>query len=389
MTTRMRFLLAQRACAELYPPVLHQAALLSEVADVTLLDALAHRDDPRIQTNGKVMRLRVKKKSAVAPSTASDLLLKIKWLKDYRREFRRQASANTDVVIAYEPDAINLLLSTNLESKRIKRIAHLHEITQEDPYAPLTARLRLKLMLLRLMRADLVILPDKHRAHLLQSAVRLKTEPQIVMNCPRRLSTLPNSLLLPLLSERRITTNKIVHYQGSVGPDHGLEAVIESMRFWPADAVFVIVGGGRERYFNSLDALAAAEGVKGRVIFAGRIPYDQVFAYAIGASVGVTLLDPSVRNWELSAGASNKRFEYAALGIPQVTNDGPGIQDLFGDTGIASIANHRDVADIGRKISRYLNNEAWGQEVGAKARRVHLQSYNYEQQFQKVLELIT
>jgi glycosyltransferase involved in cell wall biosynthesis len=383
MTSQRRILLAQQSCAELYPPVLHQAALLEQIGQVTLVDAVTQNDDSRVQTSDAVKRVRVKREA----SRASGLVSRIKWRSDFRRQFQHQLNENTDVVIAYDPDAINLALSTGLSLKGVRRIAHLHEIADDDPSAPVQARLRLALMRRRLSRADLVVVPDQHRADLLARSSKLKIEPLVVMNCPRRLATLPDSLLIPLLRERGITTDRVVHYHGSVGPNHMLETVIRSMRLWPADAVFVIIGGGSENYIGGLKALAASEGVEARVIFVGRVPYDQVFAYAVGASIGMTMLDPSVPNWKFSAGASNKRFEYAALGIPQVTNYGPGLEELFGHHKIASLATHEDHVDVGTKISDYLNDPAGSRQAGAAARALHLQTYNYERQFQKVMDL--
>jgi glycosyltransferase involved in cell wall biosynthesis len=386
MTFHRRILLTQQSCAELYPPVLHQSALLGEIGQVTLLDAVTEKDDSRIQTSDAVTRVRVKRESAT--SRAAGLLSRLKWRSDFRSQFHHQVKA-TDVVIAYDPDAINLALSANLNLNGARRVAHLHEIAEDNPHAPLPARLRLKLMRSRLALADLVVVPDQHRGDLLARTSKLKTKPLVVMNCPRRLATLPNSLLMPLLRERGVATDKVVHYQGSVGPNHILETVIRSMRLWPKHAVFVIIGGGSENYLRGLKALAASEGVEPRVLFVGRIPYDQVFAYAVGASVGITMLDPDVPNWKFSAGASNKRFEYAALGIPQVTNYGPGIEELFGHNKIASMANHEDAVDVGTKISFYLNDPAGSKQVGTEARQLHLKRYNYEEQFQKVLEHLT
>lgn len=384
---RNRFLLAQRACVELYPPVLHQAALLSAIGDVTIVDTVSETDCLAPQTIETIKRLRIQIDNPALKTFPN--FNRLHNLRRYNRTVRQEMAAGQSAVIGFEPEAATMVLRSKMNGRRPKRIIHLHEVPAKEGYAAsVSSRLALKYLLRNLHRADAVVVPDHGRAEYIQSIVNLKVAPLVVMNCPRRWMELPRSALIPFLHKRGIHSSKIVHYQGSVGPDHCLEAVIKSMRFWPADAVFVIVGGGSERYLNTVDALAATAGVKGRIIFVGRIPYDQLFSYTIGASVGVTLLDPSVLNWELSAGASNKRFEYAALGIPQVTNDGPGIQNLFGNTGIAEVANHRDIEDIGRKISQYLVNEGLAREVGAKARAMHLQTYNYEHQFQKVLEFI-
>jgi len=208
----------------------------------------------------------------------------------------------------------------------------------------------------------------------------------VVMNCPRRLDVLPESRLLPFLRERGLPSARVVHYQGAVGQNHYFEQIVRSMRFWPRDAVFVIVGSVREQYARELQDLAEGEGVGERLVLVGRVPYDEVFSYAVGASVGVSFLNGKFLQFQLSAGASNKRFEYIALGIPQVTNHLQGVRELFVNEGVASIADETDVADIGAKISAYLEDQTLREQSAARARALHLDSYNYEHQIKPLLE---
>jgi glycosyltransferase involved in cell wall biosynthesis len=160
------------------------------------------------------------------------------------------------------------------------------------------------------------------------------------------------------------------------------------MRYWPTDAVFVLVGDGRTAVQQELRELARREAVAARVLFVGRVPYTDVLSFAVGASLGVTLLDPINSNLELCAGASNKRFEYAALGIPQVTNSGAGMQRLFESPGIAVLVDVADVAMIGQTIAQLLLNSSLASTIGERARSVHLSRYNYETQFAPVVECI-
>jgi len=118
----------------------------------------------------------------------------------------------------------------------------------------------------------------------------------------------------------------------------------------------------------------------------GRVPYDDVLAFAIGATVGITMVEPLNRNTEFCAGASNKRFEYAALGIPQVTNTGAGMHSLFEITGIAMLADIKNVESIGTTVARLLLDRSRAISIGQQARRLHLSSYNYEAQFAPVVE---
>jgi glycosyltransferase involved in cell wall biosynthesis len=383
---RKRFLLVQHACIEGYPPVLHQAGLLSAIGDVTIIDTISASESHAVETGEQVKRIRIKspQSSPVIPQMG-----RLWNLRKFSLAVREQMLTEPAAVIGFEPQAASAMLRVKHKTTLTKRIVHLHELPTADGYAAsFTASRALQYLIRKLSSADAVVVPDQHRAEYVQSIAQLKRDPLVVMNCPRLLPNYPSSLLIPLLRARGITTANIVHYQGVVGADHNIETVIRSMRFWPADAVFVVVGGGPEAYLKELNRVAIAEGVAQRLVLTGRVPYSQLFQYAMGASVGVTLLDSAIPNWKFSAGASNKRFEYAALGIPQVTNAGPGIENLFGNPGIAAIADHRDAEDIGRKIARFLADESFAREAGAKARALHLQSYNYERQFQKVLEFL-
>ncbi|MBS1808084.1 MAG: glycosyltransferase [Acidobacteria bacterium] len=383
-----KVLLAQRACVELFPPVLHQAAILNEFSTATILDALSYNNSAAIQTPENVNRIRVSLGQVSSPYTS--LLNRANWLFQYAKEFRKGIFAGPDVVVAYEPEAASLLLSMKSRDQKIMRVVHLHEIPWKEHYAAsITGSLAIRYMMKHLHRADIVIVPDRHRGEFIQTTTRLNRPPITVMNCPRILPTTPESLLIPYLRHRGITANRIVHYQGAVNPDHYIEAIIKSMRFWPKDAVFTIVGDIDQQYLGQLKGLIAQEGVSKRVVFIGRVPYEKVFQYAVGATVGICLLDTSRKNWEFSAGASNKRFEYAALGIPQVTNNGPGIQELFVDVGIASVADPDSVENIGEKITQYLLNEFLATDAGLKARKLHLHCYNYEAQFQPVIEAVS
>ena len=385
-TRRPTFLLAQRAYVDDFPPTLHQAAILADHGDVILFDSIFPNDPKRSLADPRVHRVRltVRDGKGVLGRVRRAISL-LKFIARLHGLFRR----NPDVVIAYEPDAASVLLSKTWRGRRPLTVIHLHELPTKDNYEASPAAKRFNdHMLSALDKADLVVLPDTDRARFTQNAAALAVEPLVVMNCPRLVPNLPPSRLMPFLRERGVTTERVVHYHGSVGPDHNLERIVQSMRYWPKDAVFVIVGPPREPFTSELLAMATHEGVADRVVIVGRVPYDHVMSYAVGATVGVSMLDASKANWKYSAGASNKRFEYIAMGVPQVTNDGPGIRKLFVDTGVATVARYDDAEDLGQKIAAYLNDPALCQATSERARRLHETAYNYEMQFQGVLNHI-
>lgn len=382
-----RFLLAQRADVDFFPPVLNQARLLGELGHVTLLDAppsqaaAANREVPAA---ARIHRVRVGGSARLAtPLRRSGNLV------GFLRAYWRALLARPELAIAYEIDAGALLVAFSVLHPRMRRIIHLHEV----PDAELLSRSRVSslargYLARHIQRADLVIVADSMRAALLMREWQLQTSPTVVMNCPLRQPQLPESRLLPLVRERGLPISRIVHYQGSMGADHGLEQVLRSMPHWPEDSVLALVGGGPVDYVNRLRELATQNGMSERILWLGRVPYDEVLSYAVGASVGLSILAPSNNNWKYAAGASNKRFEYAALGIPQVTNEGPGITELFTHPGIATAVAAHDARAIAEAIGQYLCDQTASAKASERARRLHLSTYNYEAQFEPVLRII-
>jgi glycosyltransferase involved in cell wall biosynthesis len=87
-----------------------------------------------------------------------------------------------------------------------------------------------------------------------------------------------------------------------------------------------------------------------------------------------------------TAGAVNKRFEYMALGVPQIANTGPGMSEVIEDSGAGVLVDCEDPASIGEKICSLLSNPEWRRRIALNARQAHLEKYCYEVQFGPVLE---
>jgi glycosyltransferase involved in cell wall biosynthesis len=377
-------LLAQRANVDRYPPVLHQLRQLDARFDSTVVDLIGDGECDEACLPSRVQRIRVRASHDKGPLAAVRRLAE---MFVFSRTVNEQIARKPDVAIAYDAESAALLLRATTEANSSKRVVHLHELFDTANAGGITRR-AMRYLEDNLRRADLVVVPDAHRATMVAESFALPVAPMVVMNFPPLLQTLPTSRLIPALRDRGVMARKIVHYQGSVGPDHCLEAIVASMKFWPADAVFVVIGGGSEEYRKRLSALAASAGVAKRLIILGRVPYSEVLSFAVGASIGLTLLEPTIDNQRFCAGASNKRFEYAALGIPQVTNSGTGMAELFGEPGLAVLVESLDPASIGRAVADLLGDPQRAIEMGERARAAHLRANNYESQFAPVREVI-
>ena len=69
-------------------------------------------------------------------------------------------------------------------------------------------------------------------------------------------------------------TQKVILYQGAVNVDRGLEEAIMAMKFVQEDAVLLIVGTGD--VFDKLKQLVKDQGLTGRVIFTGQVPFAEL-----------------------------------------------------------------------------------------------------------------
>jgi glycosyltransferase involved in cell wall biosynthesis len=374
-----KILLVQRADIDRYPPVLHQMRELSADASVTVLDRAS--DDSRGLAFANVRRIRVP--AGESPSALRNFTEHAA----FARALDRELDAGASVAIAYDPDAAALLLRSSHGDAALKRVVHLHELPDLAIGGRITRR-SIRYLTSHLRRADLVLVPDQERARILTDAYSLTREPVVVMNCPMTLTNVPGSRLLPLLKARGFEKVRVVHYQGSVGPDHHLEQIVLSMQCWPQDAIFVVVGGGPDDFSARLRSLAESIGVQNRLVFIGRVRYEEVLSYAAGATIGVTLLDSTIDNWRFSAGASNKRFEYAALGIAQITNAGPGMDEIFGNPSLADLLSIVSADTIGESVVRLLADPSTTSAMGERARQAHLRENNYEAQFAPVLRQI-
>ena len=234
---------------------------------------------------------------------------------------------------------------------------------------------------------DLVAFPDRARAEVFAAAAELETRATVVMNCPRRMVSVPEEHLSARLAEHGFAGFSTVYFHGWIGPSRCLETVIQSMCCWPERTVFAMVGPCAETYRNSLIALAKQVGSEARLLFLGSVPYDKVFHLAAGAAVGCSLVaDESNPNWTYSAGAINKRFEYMAVGLPQVTNAGPGMREIVEGPGCGVLVDPASPEEVGQALARLLEDRSLRRRLSESARRAHVSEFNYERQFAPVLD---
>jgi glycosyltransferase involved in cell wall biosynthesis len=296
------------------------------------------------------------------------------------------------LVIAYESPAMSAVHRL-CRSGRVQKpltICHFHELPLLPPWWLRGTRADMVRALRYINDSDLVLFPDRGRLEEVSRTTIFKTETQVVMNCPRRLDTVPVPRLRGFLGERGVApSEQLVVFCGSISWPRGLLEVVQGMKQWPERASLVLVGPANGEFLERLLVLARQTGVGHRVHAVGPAPASDLLALQAGADVALTIVKPTDLNKRISAGASNKRFEAMAVAVPQVCDQLPGVREIVEQTGSGICVPHDDVRAIGEAITSLLNHPERRKAMGAKAREAHLQRFNYEAQFEPVLERVS
>jgi len=371
-------LLVLRAFAELYPPTVNQANLLAEAGlQVGVLDLAVEGVNSAL--NPAVRRFRSHRwwnsKNEAAPSffqRAANL-----W--KFRQTTKTTISENRPhVIIAYD---ILAAAFVRPQPHCFKTVYHFHELPEPDPREGFGSKRERAKTASFSLQADLVVFSDAMRAKVYQEQVALREFPKVVMNCPRRLAQIPKSPLRQEIAAIGFPNARAICYLGSIGLDQGILPAISSMRYWPDDAVFVLIGKCSDEMRQRILANATEVSTEKRVLFLGSRPHVEAMALIAGGDLGLSLIQPNTQNWRYSAGAINKRFEYMALGLPQVSSNGPGVAAIIEDGRCGICVDPNQPEAIGQAVRRLLDNEGLRRQLSTNARTAHLDRFNYECQF--------
>lgn len=173
--------------------------------------------------------------------------------------------------------------------------------------------------------AEIVVVPEYCRAHIMKSRYRLKKLPIIL---PNKSEIVPYKGSLPEAAQSAIEAiktkkaegKKIVLYMGGIGQERPLDGIVSALD--DSDRYIFAIIGRQSEYLNQLRAKSNS------FLYLGA--YDppvhlEVARYAdIGVLNYVSL--SSVQGLNAIFCAPNKIYEYTGLGLPVIANDIPGLR---------------------------------------------------------------
>jgi glycosyltransferase involved in cell wall biosynthesis len=202
--------------------------------------------------------------------------------------------------------------------------------------------------------ADQVVTTSPGHARALARRYRIDT-PLVVRNLPEWSAT----------DEPPVSDPPCVVYLGGLMPGRGIEQMIDALPLLEQVRLRA-VGHGRPDYRSRLVARAKAAGVADRIELVAPVPPDAVASEIAGSAIGLCLIQPICRSYELSL--PNKLLEYAAAHVPILASDLPVIGPVVRDNALGVVVNATEPAAVAVGVRSLLDPLVRGQAVAAARR---------------------
>lgn len=381
-----RLLVTIYANPDYYPPTVYAVRILSGYFRVHILCRNMARPiqewppDVTIERFGEYASAREKE----AAGARAKLIEYAKFAARTRTLVKQMQPA---IVYSYDAYALVASIVGRAGGSRAPLIFHSHEL-------PETASLSwtsletwvVKAALIGTRSADAVVFPEKYRARHWLTVAGDSRAPIIVPNCPDR-SYFPGPADWSETIATRYRAREVV-YVGYVGAANGHLEGLRALAMTQAEIRMRVIGSVRPEFETSFNALARELGVAERISLDGWIAHDEVLARASRASAGLSLYKPLTKNMEYMGSASNKLFEYAAMGLPVVVPDRESYRDFLGDAEWVTYADVEDPGSIARAITSIFADRERYAAMSRAARRAFEEQYNYKRVFAPALEKI-
>ena len=380
-----RLLITIYANPDYYPPTVYAVRILSCYFEVHIL--CRNMDEPIQQWPSNVTIERFgdygSAREKEAASAGAKLIEYVKFTARTRALIKQMHPA---IVYSYDPHAFVASMLGRIAGRSTPLLFHLHELPETENlswnslqgWVVWTA-------LARTRSADAVVCPEKDRARHWLAAAGDSRAPIVVPNCPEKSYFRAPADWSETIA-RRYRAREAV-YIGHASADNGHLETLRALAL--TDGIRMrVIGGYRPEFGAAFNTLARELGVADRASLDGWLALDELQARASRASVGLSIYKPVTKGLEYVASASNKLFEYAAMGLPVVVPDRASYRDFLDDKEWVTYADVEEPKSIARAMTSILADQERYVAMSRAARRAFEEQYNYERVFTPALERI-
>jgi glycosyltransferase involved in cell wall biosynthesis len=173
---------------------------------------------------------------------------------------------------------------------------------------------------------------------------------------------------------------KVIVLQGAgINVNRGAEEAVEAMQYI-TNAVLLIIGSGD--VIHLLKKLSTDLNLTEKVLFIGKVPFQELFQYTQHADLGLTL--DKVTNLNYKYSLPNKLFDYIHAGVPVLSSDLVEIKKIITTYDIGDCVDRHEPEHIAKKISTMLHEETILQ-VWKKNTKIAAENLNWEKEEQQLI----
>jgi glycosyltransferase involved in cell wall biosynthesis len=381
-----RLLITIYANPDYYPPTVYAVRILSKYFKIHILSRNMSEpfqewpSDVTIERIGEYAQAREKE----AASASAKLIEYAKFVARTRSLIKQMQPLT---VYSYDAHAFVASIAGRAGRRSIPLIFHAHELpeTENLSWRSLEGWV-VRAALIGTKSADTVVFPEKNRAHHWLTAANDSRPPTIVPNCPDRSYYSPPADWSETIAAR-YRAREVV-YVGYAGDENGHLEGLRAIALTDHGIRMRVIGGYRPKFGATFNALARELGVTERVSLDGWLRQDELIARASAAGAGLSLHKAVSKGLEYQGSASNKLFEYAAMGLPVVVPDRASYREFLGDAEWVTYADIDQPESIARAITLIFADRERYVAMSRAARRAFEEHYNYERVFAPALERI-
>ncbi|MHB8382860.1 MAG: glycosyltransferase family protein [Candidatus Binataceae bacterium] len=367
-----------------YPPTINALKILRRYFQVTII---ARNMGKRKRNWGDIEIIRVGDYESPEAKQSLSRRAKLAELWRFCSAVRRTvAQREPDAMYAYDIHGFVAALRVP-GTRRMPIIFQMHELPELTKGSARSLQFWItKYALLRARAASLVVFPEQNRARIWRQAARDPRPALIVPNCSS-LDFFSPPRDFRELARKRFAARRLL-YIGWMSEVNGQAEAVRALALTGATTSITLVGPHQSRFAAELRRLAENLEVQSRVQTDPWVPHTELTQRFSACAVGLSLYRPVSQNWEFNSSATNKLFEYAALGIPAVVPDRKSYREFFADDDWVVYADPADPESIARAIEYLLADRERYIAMSLAARHAHETKYNYEHVFAPVLERI-
>jgi glycosyltransferase involved in cell wall biosynthesis len=369
-----------------YPPTVYAVRILSRYFKIHIL--CRNMEQPIQEWPAEVTIERFGNYASVSDKEAAGRTVKlIEYVKFVARTRVLVRHMRPAIVYSYDPHAFLASHLGRMGRDSTPLIFHLHELpeTTNPSWSSLEGWV-VRAALRSTGSADAVVCPEKYRARQWLMDARDSREPILVPNCPDRSYFSPPKDWSDTIA-RRFSKKEVV-YVGCASADNGHLEGLRALAMTEDGIRMRVIGRSRPDFAEIFKALACQLRVANRVSLDGWLPQDELVARASASGAGLSLNKPVSKGLEYLGAASNKLFEYAAMGLPVVMPDRASYREFFGDAEWVTYADIDDPESIAHAITSIFSDRERYVAMSTAARRAFEEHHNYERVFTPVLERI-